>query len=199
VGSDLVHAVVPIAGAHQGQTVRAEPVAVFQRAHAVFVHRPRLPTHLRQVEVLFLVRPQHRGVEERHRLIEQGGVASRSHVMVHHERKEEQVVGDTGADADAGGRMPPVLHVPLLELPRRRPQDLGPRFTRAAVDQSHDVLQLVAKAVGPARLVECRAAPDSTAQYLIKEPAIDHQVDARVGRYYLDDAQDPLPETLDLR
>src|SRR5881227_3366940 len=28
VGTDLIHAVVPVAGAHQGQTVRPEPVAL---------------------------------------------------------------------------------------------------------------------------------------------------------------------------
>ena len=57
VGADLVHAVVPVAGAHQRQAVRPEPVAVLQRAHAVLVDRPGLVAHGGQVVVLLLVGP----------------------------------------------------------------------------------------------------------------------------------------------
>ena len=79
----------------------------------------------------------------------------------------------------AGRRVPPVLHVAFLELPRRRPQDLRPRLLRGAVDQGHHVLELVAEAVGPARLVERRPAPDPAGQHLVEQPAVEHQVQGR--------------------
>ena len=82
----------------------------------------------------------------------------------------------------AGRRVPPVLHVAFLELPGGRPQDLRPRLLRGAVDQGHHVLELVAEAVGPARLVERRPAPDPAGQHLVEQPAVEHQVQRRVGR-----------------
>ena len=100
---------------------------MLQGADAVFVHGARLLAHGRQVVVLLLVGPQHRGLQERHSLVEQGGIAGRGDVVVDDQRQEVQVVGDARADAAAGRRVPPMLHVALLELPRRRPQDLGPR------------------------------------------------------------------------
>ena len=47
------------------------------------------------------------------------------------------------------GRVPPVLYVAFLELPRRRAQDLRPRLLRGAVDDGHRVLELVAETNAP--------------------------------------------------
>ena len=119
VRADLVHAVVPIAGAHQGQAVGPELVAVLQGAHAVLVDTAHLLAHARNIVVVFLIRPQHRGFQERHVLVEQREVAGRGDIVVDGKGKEVQVVSDAGSDTGVGGRMPPVLHVALFELARR--------------------------------------------------------------------------------
>ena len=68
-----------------------------------------------------------------------------------------------------------------------------------AVDQGHHVLELVAEAVGAARLVERRPAPDAAAQHLVEQPAVEQQVERRVGRLHLDGAEDRVPARLDRR
>ena len=49
--------------------------------------------------------------------------------------------------------MPPVLHVALDELPRRRAQQVRATQVRPRVQQRQHVLQLIAEAKGAARLV----------------------------------------------
>ena len=95
------------------------------------------------------------------------------------------------------GRVPPVLHVALLELARRRAQDLCPRLLRRAVDDGHRVLELVAETECPARLVERRPAPHSTGERLVEQPAVQHQVHRRVRRADLDRPEDAIPECAD--
>ena len=56
VRAHLIHAVVPVAGAHERQSVRPEPIAVLKSAHAVLVERASLLADRRQVEILLLVR-----------------------------------------------------------------------------------------------------------------------------------------------
>ena len=58
-----------------------------------------------------------------------------------------------------GGRQPPMLHVALDELPRGGAQQMARVIVRRATGERHAVLQLVAKAVGAARLIEGRRAP----------------------------------------
>ena len=54
--ADEIHTVVPIAAAHQRQTVFAEFQAIFDRAHAVFVKRAGLGRAVRQIVIRFLFR-----------------------------------------------------------------------------------------------------------------------------------------------
>ena len=54
--ADQVHAVVPVAGAHQRQAVRAEAQAVSDGAHAVLVQAGRLVGAAGQVVVGLLLR-----------------------------------------------------------------------------------------------------------------------------------------------
>jgi hypothetical protein len=68
-GTDLIHAGVPIAGAHQGQTVRTQPIAVLEGANAVLVNRTGLRTHSGEVELFLLVFPKYRRRDERHDLV----------------------------------------------------------------------------------------------------------------------------------
>src|SRR5262245_21270332 len=89
--------------------------------------------------------------------------------------------------------MPPVLYVALLELPRRRAQQVLARQLGPAVNQGHDVLELVAKAVGAARLIIRRARPEPATQRLVQQPAIDEQIERAVGRRDLDGAEYLVP------
>jgi hypothetical protein len=50
--------------------------------------------------------------------------------------------------------MPPVLYVPLLELMRGCPKDMGTRDARRKRQERADILKLVAKAVSAAALIK---------------------------------------------
>ena len=62
---------------------------------------------------------------------------------------------------------PPMLDVALDELPGGRAQQMLARYGRLRGGKCHAVLQLVAKAVSTARLIEPRAGPDAAGQRLI--------------------------------
>ena len=105
------------------------------------------------------------------------------------------VVGDARAHALAGMRQPPMLHVALDELPGRGAQQMRARQCRLRGGKRHAVLQLVAEAVGAARLVERRARPDAAGQRLIQQPAVQHDVHRPVRRLHLHRAERIVPVT----
>ncbi len=107
------------------------------------------------------------------------------------------VVGDPRAHALPGVRQPPVLDVALDELPRRRPQQVCTRHRRPHSDERHAVLQLIAEAVGAARLVERRTGPDAAGERLIQQPAVQHDVHRPVRGLHLDRAKGIVPVTAD--
>ncbi len=90
-------------------------------------------------------------------------------------------------------RQPPVLDVAFDELPRRRPQQVLAGQRRARGGERHAVLQLVAEAVGAARLVEGGAGPDAAGERLVEQPAVQHDVHRPVGRLHLDRPEDVVP------
>ena len=102
---------------------------------------------------------QHRRREERDALVQHGGVAGRPHVVRDHVREPEQVVGAAGPRAPPGGLVPPVLHVPLLELARRGAEQVRADQLRPRQHQRHHVLELVAEAEGAPGLVVARNGP----------------------------------------
>ena len=77
-----------------------------------------------------------------------------------------------------GRRQPPMLDIALDELPPRRAQDVLAGHLGPGDRERHDVLQLVAEAVGAARLIEGRARPDAAGERLIEQPAVQHDVHA---------------------
>src|SRR5438132_9328861 len=95
--------------------------------------------------------------------------------------------------------MPPVLHVAFAELAAGSAQEMVAGDLRRRPDQRQDILKLIAEAVGTAGLVECRPAPEAAAQHLIKQPAVQQQVQGPVGRSHLDRAEQSLPTVLHLR
>ena len=197
-GADPVHPVVPVAGAHQGEAVRAESHPSLERADAVVVQRAADLRDVRQAVIILLVRPQLGPGQVRHELVEDGRVARRRRIVAGDVGEPEVVVGELGPDPAPGRGVPPVLHVPRDELAGRREEDVGPRDLGSGVDQRHDVLELVAEAVRAARLVEGRPRPDPAGQDLIEEPAVQEQVHRGVGRAHLDGAEHPIPVRLHL-
>ena len=126
-----IHAVVPVAGAHQRQAVRAEAQAVRDRAHAVLVEAGRRGGASGQVVVGIVLRADRAAFEKVHGLVQHPGVAAARHVAAHRQRQPEVVVGAMRAHAAAGWRMPPVLDVALLELAARAQQQVLAQPRRA--------------------------------------------------------------------
>src|SRR5262249_22586290 len=52
---DPIHPIIPIARAHQRQTVSAEPITTFQGTHAMLVDCANVVAHAGKVKVLFLI------------------------------------------------------------------------------------------------------------------------------------------------
>src|SRR5580658_369607 len=59
--------------------------------------------------------------------------------------------------------------------------------------QSEYALKLIAETVGTAQLIERRASPHAARQGLIKQPAIEEQIHARVGGLHLHRAEHVVP------
>ena len=74
------------------------------------------------------------------------------------------------------------------------PEDLPPRELRPVVDERGGILQLIAEAKGAARLVIRRAAPHAATQILVRQPAVDHEVHGRRGRFDFDGRERLAPE-----
>jgi hypothetical protein len=68
--------------------------------------------------------------------------------------------------------MPPVLNVSLQKLPASRSKNVRAGQLWSGMDQSHDVLELIAKAEGAARLVKGGTFPQTAALHLVEEPPI---------------------------
>ncbi len=123
--ADAVHAVVPVAAAHERQAVRADRPAGLERADAVLVDGGGLlgdgrAAGRRPRASIGSSGPSRKAVT----LVEHGRVAGRREVLGDHERQPVAVVGDVRAHAAAGERLPPVQHVALGELVARRLDDL---------------------------------------------------------------------------
>ena len=185
--ADPVHAVVPVARADQRQAVGADREAPVERARAVLEQRRRVRRAPRLEVGVRLVRPQGRPVEERDHLVEDRRVAGDREVAIDGVGQPEAIVGDARPDAPAGRRMPPVLDVSLDELAGRGPQEVLARERRgSAIAQGHDVLELVAEAVGAAGLVERGPRPEPAGERLVEQPAVEHDVHRAVRRPHLD-------------
>ncbi len=59
-------------------------------------------------------------------------------------------------------------------------RDVGSRH-----NERHHILQLIAKAIGAARLVIRRARPHAACQHLIQKPIVQHDVERAIGRAHL--------------
>ena len=146
-----------------------------------------------------LIGLERRRLEKRDDFIQYRLIAALRHVAGGDVGQPEQIVGAARSGSASARRMPPVLHVPLDELPRRRAKEVLATEVRPRVHERKHVLQLIAKTEGPAGLVRAAARPDATAQRLIEQPAIDDEIERIVRRADLDGAEDLIPRALDRR
>src|SRR6266496_5155283 len=89
--------------------------------------------------------------------------------------------------------MPPMLHVAFFELVAAGEKDLFAGDGRAAIDERHHVLQLIAEAKCSSGLMEGRTRPDAARQSLIKQPAVQHCVHCRIRSLYFNRAEKIIP------
>src|SRR4051812_44640441 len=95
-------------------------------------------------------------------------------------------------------RQPPMLDIALGELTAGDPDKMLARQGRPDRGERHSVLELIAKSVGAARLVEARTRPEPAGDRLIEQPAVEHDVDRTVGRLDLDGTEQSFPLLADL-
>ena len=195
--ADPVHAVVPITCAHQRQSAIANFEAGIESARAMLEQGADLVGHRWQEEAVMLCGPQKLAFQERHHSVEHGGIAVGIDIMRDGVGEPCPIIGDARAHTLAGMRQPPMLHVAFDELSRRGPQQMLACQRRPSRRQRHPVLQLVAEAIGTARLIERRARPDAADQRLIQQPAVQHDVHRPIGRLHLHSAEDILPAPAD--
>ena len=130
--------------------------------------RADLIGHRRVEEAVVFAGLQKLAFQERDHLVQHRGIGGRADIVRDRVGEPRPIVGDARAYALTRMRQPPMLDVALDELPRGRAQQVLACHGRLHGGQRHAVLQLVAKAIGTARLVEARAGPDAAGQRLIQ-------------------------------
>ena len=86
-----------------------------------------------------------------------------------------------------------MLDVALDKLVGGREQEVLADQPGLGMDEGEHVLELVAEAEGPTRLVEPRAAPEARRYHLVEEPAVHQQVHGPVRRLDRDGREGPVP------
>ena len=114
--ADQVHAIVPVAGPHQGQAVLTVAKAMANRAHAMLVEARRLCGRFGQLVIRLFAVLQNSAIEEMTRFAKNARVTRGFDVAAGRQRQPQIVVGAAGAHALARGRVPPVLHVAFRKL-----------------------------------------------------------------------------------
>src|SRR5262249_52235186 len=118
--ADAVHTVVPVAGAHERQTMWAEAPGIADGADTMLIERSLFFRRLRQAVRVFLSWRERRPFEEGIRHVQHACVATDLHIVTRGEGQPEEIVREMRADAAARRRMPPVLHIAFDELMFRR-------------------------------------------------------------------------------
>ena len=141
-----------------------------------------------------LAGPQRRAFEKRHDLVQNRGIVRPGDIGRGRDRRARRGrpksacarPARSAAATNAG-------HRPRRTAGTRRAADGARVASGLAKRQRHAVLQLVAKAVGAARLIERRARPDAAGERLVEQPAVQHDVHGPVGRLHLDCPEQRLP------
>ena len=131
-----VHAIIPVTAAHQRQTVRRR----FSGSDRAFAHSAQTgwlaaPTGSARNRHLPVPGPV-QALQKRRYFVEYSRIAAHLDIVRHDIRQPDKVVGEMGAHAALGGRMPPMLHIALDKLMRRRTEDMGAGQDRAGLPPS---------------------------------------------------------------
>ena len=162
------HTVVPVAATHQREAMDAATRhSAVDGTAQVLVKRRRLVAGAVVEAALVLAGKQLVGYAERHLLDEDGGVAGDMHILVGHEDEPEVVVAEGGAGAEMEALVPPVEHIAFGELMGRMVENLAACVCRVAIEDRHDVLQLVAETGGTTHLIEAGAREEARGVDLI--------------------------------
>ena len=161
------------------------------------VERCALSRHLRPLVCLVLVRVQHATGQEGNDRVEDGRIAGRLDVVQGCVDHPQPVIGESRPYTLATGFVPPMLHVTLDELSRRRAQQLLVEDRRVGCDEGGGILQLVAEAERAAGLVKRRSSPHAAGECLVGEPAVQHDVHRAVWRADRDRSNESVPERPD--
>ena len=196
---DQVHAVVPVARADERQPMLARVETHRDRADAMLVQRGPFDRDRRPFVRFVFAGLERTAVEERHLLVEHRCIAGRLHVLQRRVDEPQPIVRKARAHALPARLVPPVLDVSFAELPRRGVEQVVPRESRRREQQREHVLQLVAETEGAARLVKGRPPPHSARQALVRQPAVQHQVERTVRRRDDERAEQAIPESERLR
>ena len=86
-----------------------------------------------------------------------------------------------------------MLNISLPKLTGRAAEKVLAHKLRHRVDKRHYVLQLVAEAEGPSRLVVSVPSPKTARKGLVQEPAVGQNIEGRVGCFQLHGAESLLP------
>ena len=149
------------------------------------------------LEVARRARPARSGrpFEERHALVEDAAIAGRLDVVrgdVGSQTRSSEMRVRTPWPAGGSHQCWTSPSTNCRAAARRRCSRVS--SGRATASAMH-VLELVAEAVGAARLVERRARPDAAGQRLIEQPAVQHDVHRAVRRLHLDGAEQRRPSS----
>src|SRR5215212_6256855 len=101
-----------------------------------------------------LFRAQHSALEEWHSFLQHRAVARRGDIACRAIAEPYGIIRNPAADSLSRPRQPPMLHVPLSELPCRSMKQMRARDIGPCPQEREAVLELIAKPEGAASLVE---------------------------------------------
>ena len=154
-----VHAVIPVAGAHERQAVLTKSEGPKDGSHTVVIQTGRFLRPIGQIVIRVLLGVYRAALDEVDRLIQHAGVPGVQDVAARRQRQPEVIIGAMGPYAPAQGGVPPMLDISFRELAGGAQEQVLAHQVRLGVDQRHHVLQLIAETEGAPRLVEAAARP----------------------------------------
>ncbi|MNE00643.1 hypothetical protein D3C80_930580 [compost metagenome] len=196
--ADPVHAVVPVAAAHQRQAMGAALQGVAEGTLTMLVQALGQGRLSGQIVVGLFTGIECTAFQIAGRLVKHGVVPGNLYVAAGGQRQPQQVVRAAGTHPALQRWVPPVLHVAFGILMRSAGQQVLTRRRRRGMDHGHAVLQLVAKTDGTARLVKAAARPEPAGDHLVHQPAVGQHIQCRFRRLDLHGVQGAPPVGADL-
>src|SRR3989338_4375068 len=144
-----------------------------------------------------LLDPKDGTFEKRYHLVQDLLIACHSNIVGRSVRQPDRIVGDPGSNTQARRRQPPMLKVALDKLSSRGSKEMFPWELRFRHHERHSILQLIAKSVCTAGLVQCRTGPHPASQCLIQQPAVEQNIHRSIGGSHLQCTQGFVPKCCD--